>query len=122
MNPGATAVEVLLAVAVISAWICCLGLLVIGEFFERLHYMASASTVSMFAVLAAVVVQEGWGQASIKTILIALVIFLMNAVLTHATARAARVRRLGHWPPDPKEHIAGSAGAQPGRRRRKEGE
>ena len=120
MNAGTTAVAALLAVAVISAWICCLGLLVMGDFFERLHYMAPVSTVSMFAVLAAVVVQEGWGQATIKTILIALVIFLMNAVLTHATARAARVRRLGHWAPDPKEHIAGGASTKPAHRPPKE--
>ncbi len=110
MTAGTIAVEVLLAVAVISAWICCLGMVIISDFYERLHYMASVSTVSMFAVLVAVVIQEGWGQATIKTILIAIVIFVMNAVLTHATARAARVRALGHWTADPKERIPGTAG------------
>jgi multisubunit Na+/H+ antiporter MnhG subunit len=55
-----------------------------------------------------VVVKEGWGQATIKTILVAMVLLLINAVLTHATARAARVRALGHWQPAPEEHIEGA--------------
>ncbi len=124
MSAGTTAVEVLLAVCVISAWICCLGMVIIEDFFERLHYMASVSTVSIFALLAAVVIEEGWGQATIKTILVALVIFVMNAVLTHATARAARVRRLGHWTPRPEEPIEGTEGkgARESRRKRRQNE
>ncbi len=99
------AVVVLLAIAVIVALICCLGLVLMKDFYERLHYMATVSTISSVFVLAAVVVQEGWGQATLKTIVIVLVLFLMNATLTHATARAARVRQLGHWTADPKENI-----------------
>jgi monovalent cation/proton antiporter MnhG/PhaG subunit len=112
MTTGTTTVEVLLAICVISAWICCLGMLLLQDFYERLHYMATVSTLSMFALLAAVVVEEGWGQATIKTILIAVTVFVMNAVLTHATARAARIRELGKWTPDPKEHIPGTEGPQ----------
>ncbi len=108
MTVGTRAVEVLLAITVISAWICCLGMVIVSDFYERLHYMASVSTVSMFALLAAVVIEDGWGQATIKTILVALVVFVMNAVLTHATARAARVRQLGHWTADPDEHVQGT--------------
>ncbi len=123
MSAGTTAVEVLLGVAVVSAWICCLGMVIMSDFFERLHYMASVSTVSMFAVLAAVIIQDGWGQATIKTFLIAVVIFLLNAVLTHATARAARVRRLGHWAANPEEHIEGAGrGQRVSQQKRKENE
>ncbi len=107
---GTIAVEVLLAIAVVTALLCCLGLLVMPDFYERLHYMASVTTVSAFAVLIAVVIQEGWGQATIKTILVCLVLLLINAILTHATARAARVRALGHWTPDPSENIPGTKG------------
>ncbi len=99
------AVTVLLAIAVIVALICCLGLVLMKDFYERLHYMATVSTISSVCVLAAVVVQEGWGQATLKTIVIVLVLFFMNATLTHATARAARVRQLGHWTADPEENI-----------------
>ncbi len=110
MNAATIAIEVLLAVAVAIALLCCLGMLLMKDFYERLHYMASVTTVSAFCILLAVVIQEGWGQATIKTILVFLVLLIMNAVLTHATARAARVRTLGHWTPDPNEHIPGTKG------------
>lgn len=101
------AVVILLAIAVVVTLISCLGLVLMKDFYQRLHYMAPVSTISAFCVLAAVVVQEGWGQATLKTIIIVLVLFFMNATLTHATARAARVRQLGHWTADPKEDIVG---------------
>lgn len=108
------AVTLLLAVAVVVALICCLGLVLMRDFYERLHYMAPVSTIAMFCVLAAVVVQEGPGQATLKTIVIALILLFMNATLTHVTARADRVRKLGHWTADPKENIPG---ARPGHAR-----
>jgi monovalent cation/proton antiporter MnhG/PhaG subunit len=95
---GAIAVEVLLGIAVVSALLCCLGILIMPDFYEGLHYMAPVTTVSAFAVLAAVVLQEGWGQATLKTILVCLVLLMINAILTHATARADRVRKLGRHP------------------------
>ncbi len=121
---GTIAVEVLLAIGVISALLCCLGILIMPSVYERLHYMATVATVSAFAVLAAVVVEEGWGQATIKTILVCIVLLMINAVLTHATARAARVRDLGHWTPNPDEHIEGTEGrgGRQSRRERKENE
>ena len=97
MTAARLAVEVLLWVAVVVAWICCLGMVLMEEFFEKLHYMASVTTVSMFAILIAVVIEEGAGQATMKTIAIAVVLLLINAVLTHATARAFRVQALGDW-------------------------
>jgi monovalent cation/proton antiporter MnhG/PhaG subunit len=100
VSAGTIAVEVLLAVAVGSAGICCIGLVAMKDLYERLHYMSTVSTISIGCVLAAVVIEQGWGQAAIKTSLIVLVMLIMNAVLTHATARAARIRTLGGWMPE----------------------
>lgn len=75
--------------------------------YERMHFMAPVSTVAVTAILIAIVVQEGWGQATIKMGLILLALLFTNAVLAHATARAARVRDLGHWQPAEGEKIAG---------------
>jgi monovalent cation/proton antiporter MnhG/PhaG subunit len=121
---GTIAVEILLAIAVITALLCCLGMLIMPDFFERLHYMASVTTVSAFCILIAVAIQEGWGQATVKTILVCLVLLLINAVLTHATARAARVRALGHWTHDPDENIPGTngVGGRQSQRERKKNE
>lgn len=107
MSAATIAVQVLVWVAVVTCLICCLGIVVMKDFFERLHYMATVSTVASVALLIAVVIEQGWGQAAIKMSLIVIVLFLMNAVLTHATARAARVRDLGHWQPAEGEKIHG---------------
>lgn len=102
------AVAVLLGVSVVSALVCCFAIVVMKDFYQRLHYLAPVTTVSAFALLAAVVVKEGWGQATIKTLLTCLVLLLINAVLTHVTARAKRVREHGQWTPAPGEHIEGA--------------
>lgn len=107
MSAATIAVEVLVWGAVATCLVCCLGMVVMKDFFERLHYMATVSTVATVALLAAIIIEQGWGQAAIKMTLIVVVLFLMNAVLTHATARAARVRELGHWQPAPGENIEG---------------
>jgi monovalent cation/proton antiporter MnhG/PhaG subunit len=104
---GTLVVEVMLAVSVITTMLCCLGILIMPDFYERLHYMASVTTVSAFCILVAVAIETGWGQATIKTVLVCIVLLLINAVLTHATARACRVRELGHWTPDANENIPG---------------
>lgn len=99
MSKATLAVEVLLWIAVVVAWLSCLGMLLMDDILEKLHYLAPVTTVSMFAVLVAVVVEEGAGQAAMKTVVIAVVLLLINAVVSHATARAHRVQELGDWKP-----------------------
>jgi monovalent cation/proton antiporter MnhG/PhaG subunit len=91
------AVAVLLAVACASVVLTALGVLFSRNVYERLHYLAPAATVGVVAVAAAVVTREGVQQAGIKAVLAAVVLFLMNPILTHATARAARVHQQGYW-------------------------
>jgi len=106
------AVAVLLALSLAVALFSCIGLTFVRGYFNRLHYLAPVTTVSTTLLLAAVVVKYGWSQAAIKMFLIWGVLLLINSVLTHATARAARVRKLGHWTPDPKENIPGAGGSR----------
>jgi multicomponent Na+:H+ antiporter subunit G len=101
MNMATIAMEVLLAIAVISALLSTLGMVLMKDFFERLHYMSTLTTISSFCLLMAVVIEEGWGQATIKMCLIFLILLVTNAVLTHATARGAWIHTFGRWPPDP---------------------
>ena len=107
-----TAVQVLLGIAVVSALLSSLGILIMRGVYEQLHYLAPVTTVSAFFLLAAVVVRQGWGQATIKTTLVCLMLLLINAVLTHAIARADRVRRLGTWTPQTSEKISGQGQAK----------
>jgi monovalent cation/proton antiporter MnhG/PhaG subunit len=98
-------ISVLLGICLVICVICCLALAALRNFYVRLHYLAPVTTVAFVPLLIAVVIREGIGQAAMKAILVFAALLLINAVLTHATARAARVRELGHWTADPKEQI-----------------
>ncbi len=108
MTAADIAVDICLGVTVVVSAICCWALVLFHDAFERLHYLSTITTVSTFALLLAVVIKEGAGQAAIKVILSFVVLLLINAVVTHATARAARVRQFGQWTPTPKENIEGA--------------
>lgn len=76
--------------------------------FQRLNFVAPPACISGFLVLAAVALDEKENQGWMKCAVVALLLFLMNGVVTHATARAAWIRRTGHWPPregDPLERF-----------------
>jgi monovalent cation/proton antiporter MnhG/PhaG subunit len=63
------------------------------DVYDRLHYAMAASTVPAFLLAAAVLVEEGWTQPGINTVVIVVVMFVTNPVLAHAVARVARTRR-----------------------------
>ncbi|MFL5819229.1 MAG: monovalent cation/H(+) antiporter subunit G [Solirubrobacteraceae bacterium] len=80
---------------------CCLGVLVMRDPYDRLHYVA-ASAAGASLVAAAVTVAESFSLIADKALLAAGFVLLTGPVLVHATARAARVREHGEWriPPD----------------------
>ncbi len=83
---------VLLAVGVLIELLSAVGVLVMRNPFDRLHYLAPAMSLGPLAIAAAVLVAESDAQAKIKSVLIALVLLVTGPVLTHATARAAWTR------------------------------
>lgn len=93
-------VTILLAVAFAAVLLTSIGVLVSRNVYRRLHYLAPAATVGVVAVAAAVLAREGFDQAGIKALVAAAILFVMNPVLTHATARAARVHQRGRWEED----------------------
>ena len=97
MTISDTAVYVLLAIGVAVTLLSCVGVLVMPNVFDRLHYTGPATTIGAFAIALAVVVDAGWSAPSVKAIVVFALVFLTNPVLTHATARAARIRQFGHW-------------------------
>lgn len=85
--------DALIISAVAAELLCCLGLVVMRDVYDRLHYALAASSVPPFLLAAAVLVEEGWTQPGINALVIALALFFLTPVLAHATARAARTRR-----------------------------
>jgi monovalent cation/proton antiporter MnhG/PhaG subunit len=84
------AVDVLLAVGVISMLVCVAGVVVMRTTFDRMHYSAAGTTLPPFFFLAAVLVREGLSAGGLEAIAAVALMFLLNPVVLTATARAAR--------------------------------
>jgi multisubunit Na+/H+ antiporter MnhG subunit len=100
MNPPAAhpmITGILLGLAVALAILCSIGTAVMRDPLQRLHYSAPVVSLSVLLIAIAVWLEEHDPQARVKVILIGGVMFVMNAVLTHATAKAIRIKRAGHW-------------------------
>jgi monovalent cation/proton antiporter MnhG/PhaG subunit len=111
MNPQfhhPVAEATLLALVVVCCWIGGIGMWRVREPMQALHYLSQPASGGVIALTIAVFVEEGSSQIAWKTLLMMGVIFAINSVVTHATARAFRSRELGHWQPrkgDPMEFV-----------------
>lgn len=109
MSPRGILVGALLVVGVGVTLASCVGVLVMRDAYDRLHYSSPATTIAPLAIAAAIVLEESFSAAGIKALLVALVLLVTNPVLTHATARAARVRALGEWAVQEGEQVKGDS-------------
>ena len=73
--------------------------------FDRLHYAAAGTSVPAFFVLAAVLVREHLSSGGLQAIAAVGLLFLLNPVLTVATARAARRIDYGSVEPRAEERV-----------------
>jgi multicomponent Na+:H+ antiporter subunit G len=83
---------VLVGVGVGAQVFVCLGVLLMRDALDRLHY-TGASTLGVGCVCAAVIVAAGPSLIGLKAILTAAFLALSGPVLTHATARAIHLHR-----------------------------
>ena len=90
-------VAVLLAVGVASVLISCVGIVAMRTPMDRLHFTAPAGTIAPVLFALAVLVEEPLSSAGIKAVLVAVLIIVTTPALSHATARAARIREHGRW-------------------------
>lgn len=96
---------ILLALAVILCILCCLGLVVMRDSYQRLHFSSPVTALAAWLIAAAVWVESPAWQARIKAVLIAFILLAMNSILSHATAKAIRIRQVRHWEPTQDEKI-----------------
>jgi monovalent cation/proton antiporter MnhG/PhaG subunit len=91
-------VWILVVLGTVVQVLCVLGVLLARDPYDRLHFTGPASTVAPAAFALAVLLDEGpISQAAMKSVLTALALIVLNGVLVHATARAARIREHGSW-------------------------
>jgi multisubunit Na+/H+ antiporter MnhG subunit len=95
----------MLAIAVALANVCAIGVLVMHDALQRLQYATPVVCISAWCIVIAVWLEDPDPQARIKVILIGVILFVMNAILSHATARAIRIRKLQRWAPTAEERL-----------------
>ncbi|MGH9557656.1 MAG: cation:proton antiporter [Bryobacteraceae bacterium] len=105
MSEPGIGVDALLAIGLLSFLFTAAGLLLTKNLYDQIHYLAPGALIGSIAIPAAVVAHEGLSQAGAKAILIAILLVCANPVLSHAIARAGRIRRKGQWPPVEGEQI-----------------
>jgi monovalent cation/proton antiporter MnhG/PhaG subunit len=91
------AVDVLLGLAVLIVLASSLGILVMRDVYQKLHFVTPVSLVAPLLVAVAVLLQSGWSIRSTQTWLALLLVVIASPVLAHATMRAARIRATGDW-------------------------
>jgi multisubunit Na+/H+ antiporter MnhG subunit len=91
--------DVLLGVAVAIVLASSIGILVMRDAYQKLHYVTPAALVAPFVVGLAVLAQSGLTENTAQTLLALIFIAIAGPFLSHATIRAARIRDKGDWRP-----------------------
>jgi multisubunit Na+/H+ antiporter MnhG subunit len=105
MTWQAVGAGVLLALGVGIELLCCLGILMMDDVFDRLYYLGPATALGSIAIAAVVVLQEALLTAGIKAIMVAAALLGAGPVACVSTGPAARTRRLGAWRIQPAEEV-----------------
>jgi multisubunit Na+/H+ antiporter MnhG subunit len=98
------AVYALVAAALATAAICCAGLLLTRNAFDRLHFVAPASLAAILLAVA-ILVREGPTLIALMGGVLVAVVLVGSPLATHATARAARIGVRGDWRPGRDEPV-----------------
>jgi multicomponent Na+:H+ antiporter subunit G len=91
------AADVLLGLAVAVVLMSSLGVLVMRDVYQKLHFVTPVSLIAPALVAVAVLVQQGFSENTVETWLALLFLVVAGPFLTHATIRAARIRETGDW-------------------------
>jgi multisubunit Na+/H+ antiporter MnhG subunit len=94
MSAHALAVAVLLGSAVGIVLLCSAGVALMGNAYDRLHFVAPVSLAAILIAIA-VLVEESPSLIGIKAVLVAIVVLVTSPLLTHATGRALWIREHG---------------------------
>jgi multisubunit Na+/H+ antiporter MnhG subunit len=95
--------DVLLGAAVLIVAGAAVGVLLMRDAYQKLHFVTPAALVAPFLVALAVLVQMGWDENTGETCLALFFLVIAGPYLSHATMRAIRVRETGDWRPGEKE-------------------
>lgn len=89
--------DVLLGAAVALVAASSIGVLVMHDAYQKVHFVTPVSLVAPVLVAIAVTLRSGWSEPTGQTWLAIAIVCVAGPVLSHATVRAARVRERGDW-------------------------
>lgn len=92
----AVVVAVLLFAGVALQVIAVIGVTVMRDAFDRLHYVGVAGFGAVLIAIS-ILVRESWSLIGDKALAAAALILILGPVLVHTTARSFRTRQLGDW-------------------------
>jgi len=101
--------DVLLGLAVLVVAGASLGVLLMRDAYQKLHFVTPAALVAPVLVVLAVLVRMGLYENTGETCLALFFMVIAGPYLSHATMRAIRVRETGDWRSGP------AAREEPGR-------
>ena len=87
---------VLLGLGVLLELFAVLGVVVMRDAFDRLHYVGLAGYGGLLIGIA-ILVRESWSLIGDKSLATGAVLVLFGPVLVHTTARSFRTRQRGDW-------------------------
>jgi multisubunit Na+/H+ antiporter MnhG subunit len=91
--------DILLGLAVAVVISASVGVLVMRDPYQKLHFVTPAALVAPVLVALAVLVRAGLVENTGETCLALLFMVIAGPFLSHATIRAIRVREKGDWRP-----------------------
>ena len=107
MTPADWAVWILLTLGVVLILASVVGVVTMPHLYDRLHYLGPASGLGPMLIAGAVIARESLNHQGIEALMVAGILLVFGPVLTHAMARAARIREHGDWRAQPHEKVRG---------------
>ena len=92
-------VDIFLGLAVATVLASAVGVLVMGDVYQKIHFVTPAALVAPVLVTLAVFVHAGFSATTTEALIVLLFMVIAGPFLSHATMRAARIREKGDWRP-----------------------
>lgn len=82
-------VTVLIATGLFFLIVAAIGMVRLPDFFTRAHAVALTDALGAFLLLAGLALHQGFGSNMFRILVVLALLYLLNPVIAHATARAA---------------------------------
>src|SRR4051812_46071640 len=83
---------ILLVISVTSQLLCCAGMLLLRDPFDRLHLQGPSSILGPLCIAIAIALDGHFATAGIKALITALFVLVTNPLITYYTANALLIR------------------------------